>query len=793
MRQILGTIMAVCLAWAANAQLVIKGTVTSSKTPIESATVVLRSGGNDLANQLTGIDGTFEFRQVKKQGEYEIFVKHVAYQQKIIKLTVTDKTTTVSIELQENKYLLEPLEVRASTAGARAPFAKQTISKEEITKNNLARDIPFLLDQTPSVVVNSDAGNGVGYTGLRIRGSDASRINVTLNGIPYNDAESQGTFFVDLPDFASSLSSIQIQRGVGTSTNGTGAFGATLNLNTNEFNEKSYAELNNSYGSFNTWKHTLKAGSGLLNNHFTIDARLSKISSEGYIDRASSDLASFYLSGAYITKKSTLRLNVFSGTEKTYQSWYGIDAATLRNNRTYNPAGTEKPGTPYDNQTDNYQQDHYQLFYNQNINNNWSFNTAAWLVNGKGYYEQYRFQNRFTSYGLPNVTYGTTVITRTDLVRQLWLDNAYYGHLASFRYKKTGTEITAGGGWSTYEGGHYGKVIWAQIGIPKDHQWYNLPALKKDANIYAKWQQSLGNHFELFTDLQYRHVRYSMNGFRDNPTLKIDRRFNFVNPKAGISYAHKEWSAYISYAVGQKEPNRDDFEAGATTQPNPEKLHDIEAGFERKVAGFTLSANLYYMRYQDQLVLTGKINDVGAYTRVNVPNSYRAGIELQATKTIAYWLNVAGNIAFSRNKIKNFTEYIDDYDNGGQIKIEHRNKDIAFSPNVVGGLTTNIIPSKYATVSLISKYVGRQYLDNTGNEARSLDPFYVQDVRLVWNIPCKLLSNTTIIAQVNNVFNRKYEPNGYTFSYFSSGAFTTENYYFPMAGTNYMLALNIRL
>lgn len=795
MRQILGTLLAIIMAISANAQFSIKGTVRSKGTPVPGVTITLRSAGHELVTVATDLSGSFEINNIRKSGAYEVTVSHVGYGVYLVPVSLTEssRTATIDVQLQESTFFLEPLEVKSTTAGARAPFTKQTIIKEEISRNNLAQDIPILLNQTPSTVVNSDAGNGVGYTGIRIRGSDASRINVTLNGIPYNDPESQGTFFVDLPDFASSLSSVQIQRGVGTSSNGAGAFGATINLNTNEFNEKPYAELNNSYGSFNTWKHTIRAGSGLIDHHFTVDARLSKISSDGYVERASSDLRSFYVSGAYISKNSTLRLNVFSGNERTYQSWYGIDSATLKTNRRFNPAGTEKPGTPYDNQTDNYQQDHYQAFFNHKINSKWSFNTAAFLVNGKGYYEQYRNQDKFSNYGLPSLTFGSVVYTKTDLVRQLWLQNRFYGQLASLQYQHAGTAIQLGGGWNTYEGHHFGKVIWAQMGIPKDYQWYSLTALKKDANSFAKWQQQLTNHFEFFADLQYRNVLYNMNGFRDNPTLKIHRNFNFVNPKIGISYTKKNTNAYVSYALGQKEPNRDDFEAGTTNQPNAEKLHDIEAGIEWKRPGFAFGANMYYMIYKDQLVLTGKINDVGAYTRVNVPNSFRRGIELQASKTLTKWMNLQANLAFSENKIRNFAEYIDDYDNGGQIKVDRSHTTIAFSPAVIGGYTLNLQPCKSTSLGFIGKYVSRQYLDNSSLKSRSLNPYYTQDVRLMLSIPKKVFSNINIVAQVNNVFNRKYEPNGYTFSYYYSGSYTTENYYFPMAGTNYMLALNVKL
>jgi len=784
----------VLVALSASAQYSISGIVTGTNSqPIDRVNVTLQLAGAEAERTLTNSAGAFQFGKIRKSGSYILVLNHIGYTSKSISIDVHEKENLVNIQLDEASLFLEPLEIRATRAGERSPFAKQTISKNEIARNNTGQDIPYLLNQTPSVVVNSDAGNGIGYTGIRIRGTDASRINMTINGIPYNDAESQGIFFVNLPDISSSASSIQIQRGVGTSSNGGGAFGATLNLSTNEFNEKSYAELNNSYGSFNTWKHTVKLGTGLMNDHFTVDARLSSISTDGYIDRASSDLKSFYISGAYINKKSTLRLNIFSGTEKTYQAWYGIDSATLINNRTFNPAGTEKPGTPYDNQTDNYQQHHYQLFFNHKLNSNWSFNTAMFLVNGAGYYEQYRDEESFGDYYVSDPVIGGTTIMETDLIRQLWLDNAYYGQIASLHYKKKGTELTLGGGWNTYDGRHFGRIIWAEMGFQNNHQWYDLPALKKDINVYAKWQQQITTNIEIFADMQFRKVNYTANGFRDNPDVVVKRNFDFLNPKAGISYSKKGWTSFLSYALGQKEPNRDDFEAGITAQPQREQLHDIEAGIEKKTLGFTFAANLYYMIYKDQLVLTGKINDVGAYTRVNVPNSFRRGIELQVMKRFISWMNIGGNLTLSRNKIHHFTEFIDDYDNGGQIAVSHSNKDIAFSPSVIGGLTVDLQPTKHFNLSLISKYVGRQYLDNTQDKRRSLDPFFVQDARLNITIPNKLFSNISIIVQANNLLGELYEPNGYTFSYFYNNAYTTENYYFPVAGRNYMVGLNIKL
>ncbi|MFC0772755.1 TonB-dependent receptor [Terrimonas alba] len=694
-------------------------------------------------------------------------------------------------------YLLTPIEVKAIRAGEKAPFTKTNLSKKEIQKNNLGQDIPFILNQTPSVVVNSDAGAGIGYTGMRIRGTDGTRINVTLNGIPYNDAESQGSYFVDLPDFVSSVSSIQIQRGVGTSSNGMGAFGATVSLSTNEVNLKSYAELNNSYGSFNSWKNTVKAGTGLIDNHFTIDARLSQITSDGYIDRASSNLQAFYLSGAYMTKKSSLRLNVFSGKEKTYQAWNGLPEYLLKTDRTLNSSGTEKPGVPYDNETDNYRQTHYQLFFNHAVNDRWNFNTAVFLSRGLGYYENYKAQESFADYGQPDLVLGDTTIEKTDLVRQKWLDNYYYGQIISAQYKKDKHAVTIGGGWTVYDGIHHGDVIWAQFGFDKGFRYYDLDALKSDINFYTKWQYEFMPYWNLFADLQYRHVQHKMNGFANNPGLFINRQFDFINPKAGIQYSKNGWQSYLSYAVANKEPNRDDFEAGTTNQPKKETLHDFEAGIEKRSTKAYAGATLYYMLYKDQLVLTGMINDVGAYTRINVPNSYRTGIELQGGYTFAKWLNAAANLSLSQNKIKAFTEYLDEYDVDwnpiGQKPIAHKKTDIAFSPAIIAGGTINILPVKNFEISLLNKYVGKQYLDNTENEARKLNGFYTMDARAILTLKNKIFSEWNIIGQVSNVFDKKYEPNGYTYSYVLDGAITADNYYFPMAGTNFMIGLNIKL
>ncbi len=691
--------------------------------------------------------------------------------------------------IKDSFYVLSPVEVKAVRAGENAPFTKTNLSKKEIAKANLGQDIPFILNQTPSVVVNSDAGNGVGYTGIRIRGTDATRINVTLNGIPYNDAENQGTFFVDLPDFTSSAGSIQIQRGVGTSSNGAGAFGASINFSTNEVNKEPYAEFNNSYGSFNTWKNTVKIGSGLMSDHFTADLRLSNITSDGYIDRAFSKLKSYHFSTAYINKRSSLRFNIFLGKEKTYQAWYGISEDDLSaGNRTINYAGTEKPGEPYDNETDNYRQDHYQLFFSQLIGKRISFNTALFYTKGKGYYEQYKANEPYSKYGL------TGTVPTSDFIRQLWLDNDFYGNIFSMQFKDKKTQATLGGGFTKYDGNHFGKLIWASNGLPDPgHRWYDLDALKKDFNIYLKEQTQFAGNWYYFTDLQFRYIKYNIDGFPGNPSLVIRNKFNFFNPKAGISYNKNGWKGFFSYGLANKEPNRDDFEAGINQQPKPERLHDLEAGMEKNTTKYNWAATFYYMRYKDQLVLTGKINNVGAYTRTNIPKSYRMGIELQGEIKFKSWMNASANLAFSRNKVLNFSEFIDDYDNGGQKVNNYKTTDIAYSPSVVGGATINFLPLKNLELSLLSKYVSRQYLDNTQNNGRVLHSFYVQDARAIYTFKKKWLKEMNLVGQVNNIFNKKYEPNGYTYNYFYNGELSVNNYYFPMAGTNFMIGVNVRL
>ena len=736
---------------------------------------------------------------------------------KVILGTLLCTSSAVLYAQQETKLKdtvsLQPVEVSAVKASDNAPFAKTNFTKKDIEKVNLGQDLPFVLDQIPSVVVNSDAGNGVGYTGIHIRGTDATRINVTLNGIPYNDAESSGTYFVDVPDLVSSADNIQIQRGVGTSSNGAGAFGASINISTNEYNEKPYAEADNSFGSFNTWKNTIKVGSGLLNGHFTLDARLSQISSDGYIDRATTNLKSFYLSAAYITKTSSLRFNILSGKEKTYQAWDGVPEDSLATNRTYNDLGTEKPGTPYNNQTDNYQQDHYQLFFNHTFSSKLSFSTAAFMVYGRGYYQEYKgvaaetvagdnSQTSYAFYGVPSPVINGDTITNTDLTRQLWLDNHFYGQTASLQYKNDKDEVIVSGEWTRYQGSHYGNVLWAQNGgFPNDdYQYYNYPVLKTDITTYVKWQHKINNNWLSYVDVQYRNVYHRIDGFEGNsvqlPIDTVSRNFNFVNPKAGVTYTKNNWQAYFSYAMGNKEPNHDDFQ-NIANPPQAETLHDFELGVERKQKKYNWGANVYYMKYIDQLVPTGELNSVGNPIRINVPNSYRLGIELQGKAIITNWLNIAANATFSENKIKVFNSSLNEYDSAynyiGQKVNQYTNTTISYSPSVIAGGSINFIPVKNGEVSLIGKYVSKQYLDNTQDDSRSVAAYYTQNVRLTYSLENIIGKKATVIFQINNLFSAKYNSTGSAYPDIESGQLVNYNYYFPMALINYMVGVNLSL
>jgi iron complex outermembrane receptor protein len=724
---------------------------------------------------------------------------------------------------------LSPVEVRAIRASSDAPFAKTEISGAALQKANLGQDLPFLLQYTPSAVVTSDAGAGVGYTGLRIRGTDGTRINTTLNGIAVNDGESSGTFFVDLPDLASSVNSIQIQRGVGSSTNGAGAFGGTLSISTLGLSDKAGASAAVSYGSFNTQKYTLSAGTGMLPGRVAFGLRLSRITSDGFVDRGASALASIQVQGLWQpTEKTSIKAMILQGREETYQSWNGVPEEKLRGTDSAlaahyanNVGGTYFPPKDsvnlfgsdprrynyftYENQVDNYRQNYYQLFADHEFSSAVTAHAGLFLTRGIGYYEEYKPDEALGAYGLPSFTTpaGDT-FDNTALIRRIWLDNYNYGTVFSVLWDAGAkTKITLGGGWSQYAGRHYGNVIWAGYGAPDHHRWYNLDAQKNDLNLYAKAEHRASSRLLLYADLQGRSIGYFMNGFRNNPDLRPAVSYTFFNPKAGATYFLQSSSAqrqklYVSAAMAHKEPNRDDFEAGVDNLPKPEQLVDVEGGYELSSGGLHVGANLYYMYYRDQLVLTGRINDVGAFTRTNVPASFRRGLELQGGWKPVAWMSVDANATFSQNKIDNFTEYIFNYDDASQLAVSHGTTDIAFSPSIIagGGLAftpfTHSARGKALGIELLGKYVSRQYLDNTSNDARSLDPYGLCDVRLRYNLAVRPFRELGFTLLLNNVLDHEYESNGYTYSYIAGGATTTQNYYFPQAGFNWLLGINMK-
>ncbi len=798
-------------------QYTLSGSVADKETgdPLIGSTIQI-PGENIIT--ISGDDGNFEIEDLAS-GKYSLRVSFVGFEtfNEIISI---DSHLKLEILLVPVTILTDEVVVSATRVMEHSPMTFTNVKKEDLAKQNFGQDIPILLDQLPAVVTTSDAGTGIGYTGIRIRGSDATRINVTLNGIPLNDPESQGVFWVNLPDFTSSVDNIQVQRGVGTSTNGAGAFGATLNLKTTGFRKDPYTEISNSIGSFNSRKHTISAGTGTLYDHFVVDARLSKIYSDGYVDRAFSDLTSYYLSGAYYGNSTMLKFITFSGKERTYQAWWGVPESRINNDEEgmqeyiLNNGLDEEEATnllssgrtynyyTYDEETDNYQQDHYQIFFAQDISENLTFNASFFKVHGEGFFEQYRKDDAFSDYGLDDVIIGGDSISSTDLIRRRWLDNDFVGSNISFDYNSSNKiQLIAGGGWSGYSGKHFGEIIWARIAGNTSirEQFYNNLGEKEDVNVFAKATFSLKDNLHLFGDLQYRNVSYKIRGKDiDQQNIMVDANLGFFNPKFGITYdlAHRK-SIYTSLSVGNREPVRDDFlDAPAGRTPQHETLYDIEAGYKNLSDKLSVEVVGYFMNYKNQLVLTGELNDVGANIRTNVDISYRAGIELQFAGRFARKFSYSINGAFSRNKIKTFEEVLYDYgpnwDEYNIIRNKFTNTDISFSPNIVAGSTLSYFPVTNLELTWLSKFVGKQYLDNTTNNFRAISPYFKNDLRIIYSIRPGFMKEISISLLVNNIFNELYESNGYTYGYFGGGQEFRENLYYAQAGTNFMTSLVLK-
>ena len=772
-------------------QFTIKGRVFDKETKesLTGAHIIIKGTYNSTTSDK---NGNFIVKNLKK-GNYVFRVSYVGYKTYEKNIEV-NKNLDINFGLEPEAILEDEVIVSATRASEKEPLTYSNISRKKIKEVNLGQDLPYLIESTPSTVVSSDAGAGIGYTGIRIRGTDITRINVTVNGIPINDPESHGVFWVNMPDFASSVDNIQIQRGVGTSTNGAAAFGASINIQTLKLNRDAYAEINSSAGSFNTFKNNLTFGTGLIKGKWTLDGRLSKISSDGYIDRATSDLKSFFVSAGHYGKHSILRFNVFSGKEKTYQAWYGIPKDSLKTNRTYNPYS-------YENETDNYWQDHYQALYSNQINKNLNLNFALHYTKGKGYYEQYKTERKFKDYRLENVIIGGDTITKTNLIQQKWLDNDFYGFTYSLNYEKNKLSAVVGGAWNKYDGDHYGEVIWAQYASngEKGHRWYENKGVKKDFNIFGKVNYQLTEKINLYGDLQYRMINYSIKGDHDDlRDLTQEHNFNFVNPKFGILYhLASNQKVYFSFAISNREPNRSNYrDADPGSLPKSEKLNDLELGYDFHSNSFAIETNIFLMNYKDQLVLTGEINNVGAAIMTNVPKSYRTGLEISTGIKILENLNWDINATFSTNKIKDFTEYVDKYDENWNPKTQFSKylgkTDLSFSPDIIAGsiFTYEIIENLY--INFISKYVSRQYIDNTSNKDRSLDPYFVNNLSFNYSKKTKLFKEIGFHLMLNNIFSEKYETNAWVYRCFVGEKINVYDGYFPQAEFNFLAGISLK-
>ncbi len=755
----------------------------------------------------TDLDGRYNIRNLPA-GTYEIFASYMGYE-KGLKNIDLQGDMELSFILSQTSLLAEEVIVTATRAGDNSPVSHTNVSKDEITRINLGNDIPILLGLTPSMVSTSDAGNGVGYTNFRIRGTDMNRINVTVNGIPLNDSESHGVWWVNMPDFAASVDNIQIQRGVGTSTNGGAAFGASMNFQTFTMNPDPYGTFNTAYGSFNTWRNSLSAGTGMLGDKFTLDMRLSMISSDGYIDRASSDLKSFFVSGAYYGEKSLLKVNIFSGKEHTYQAWNGIPRELLSTNRTFNSAGMIISATGdtsyYDNESDNYKQDHYQLFYSRELGDRFIFNGALHYTYGRGYYEQYRQDEDLADYQIPDVIFGGDTVTSTDLIRRKWLDNDFYGFTWSLNYKFQRLEAFLGGGWNKYDGRHFGKVIWARTAGDSEinHEWYRNLGDKSDWNTYLKVNYRAGSRVNLFGDLQYRYIKHNINGIDDDLSgLSESHLYNFVNPKLGATYEinNQQQIAFL-VAVGNREPNRSNLVDADPAHPVPthETMVDYELAYRLNMTRAVFEANLFYMDYNNQLVLTGEINDVGAPIMTNIKDSYRRGIELILGLFPAGKIHWDLNLTLSQNRIRNYTSYVDNWDywlepenEPYQLVSELGETNLSFSPSIVGGSNLTYEPARGLKISLSSKYVGKQYIDNTSSDMRVLDPYFVNNLQLQYTFNPSFMKEIGLNLMLNNFLNEKYESNAWIYRYYYGGSEYKMDGYFPQAGIHFMAGLSLK-
>jgi len=761
-------------------------------------------------NKITYTDNNGDFYIFSKKKIINIEITHVGYLKKFDTINISETKKKIFI-IEDGILLKDQIKVLSTRAKDDSPYAYENLTLYELNKNNTGKDIPYLLDFTPSVTITSDAGGGIGYTGIRIRGSDANRINVTINGIPYNDAESHGVFWVDLPDIASSTNTIQIQRGVGSSTNGGGAFGGTISIKTGTPSEKAYVDYGTSMGSFKTFKNTLNLNSGLLKQNWNFALRLSKITSDGYVDRAFSNLWSYYAAASYFTKKSSFQLINFSGKEKTYQSWWGTPESRvfndlngmqevivnngfdeeqkdnlLNSDRTYNHY-------TYENEIDNYQQDHYQFHYNYDLSSSSNFNLALHYTYGRGYYEQFRKNDLLSNY------FNDFENVYTNLVRRRWLDNDFYGFTYSYFKQTKKIELTIGGAYNIYKGDHFGKII--STGIPnmvfKD-PYYLSKSDKKDRNIFIKYDMILSYKLKLFTDMQIRNYsHYSDGSDNDRSIINFNSKNTFFNPKIGFNFKlNPKSNIYSSIAVANREPIRIDF-LDSYEEPKHETLYDFEFGYNINYNFGFFNTNFYWMEYKNQLITTGELNDVGGYIRTNAKKSRRVGVEI-SNRIIIKKFNISSSLTLSKNFVYDFNEVLYDYgSNFNQyniIKNTYLKSNIAFSPEIIGYNDIEYKALKNFTTSFKTKYVGKQYLDNTSNTNRSINSYLINSLDVEARLNIKFLKKLFIKFSANNIFNKMYSSNGYTFGYYAGTDYEVrENYLYPQAGRNYMFSLNIKI
>lgn len=795
------------------AQSQISGRITNRNgESVTGATVLVQGTGKGVVSKP---DGSFQVNGLS-DGNHQVKISFIGYETQIVEVELK-KTAQLLVVLQPSNFFTEEVFVYATRAGKNDPVTYSTVTKEQIESQNAGQDMPYLLALTPSFVASSDAGTGVGYTSFRIRGTDANRINVTVNGVPVNDAESHGVFWVNMPDFASSVENVQVQRGVGNSTNGAAAFGASVNMQTNTLNPLPYARYNGAAGSFNTFKNTVQVGSGLLNNHFTVDARLSKISSDGFIDRAWSNLKSFYLSGGYYGDKSVVRVNIFSGEEHTFQAWNGVPSVRLNNDlegmkrygdhgliseqqtqemlasdsRTYNIY-------TYENETDNYQQDHYQILASHQFAPSLIANVGLHYTHGRGYYEQFKPNDKFSKYGLPNLMIGETELKRTDIIRQKWLENDFYGLTFSINKQSNKSDFTLGGAYNEYIGDHYGSFVWMRHAGETFHgdEWYQNTGEKTDFNMYGKYNYSIFEGLNAYADMQYRIINYSINGIDDDLRLITQsHEFNFFNPKLGVFYRPADGhETYLSWSIANREPNRSNYTdvPPGKELPVAEQVSDIELGYKLNTSKYVAGVNFYFMDYTNQLILTGELNDVGSAIMTNVESSYRAGIEIVAGAKLHKTLRWDVNATLSQNKISDFIEYVENWDTGTQDPFELGTTTIAFSPSVVMNSQIKYSPLSNLDATLITSFVGKQYIDNSANEDRKLNPYFVNHLNVAYFIKGLKCCEPRLSLQVNNLFNHQYESNAWIYNYILGGERFKMDGYYPQAGRNFMVGLDIR-